>query len=791
MNSNQIKGRWKNLSRLKKTLIIITGVFLLFATLIIAFISPITKYLVEKLDEKYTGRHITMDWAYVNPFTGYAHFSNFRIYEAKSDSLFFSVEGVNINISLLKLFSKTIELSEVSLDHPIVMIIQDKNALNFNDLIELFSSKGEDSTKLPLHFNMLNFKIKDGEFFYLENHTPIHYSIKNVQVESPGMRWNSDTIYAKISFSSGIGKGEVKGDFTINIQNLDYRYAVIVQKFDLDIIEQYLKELTNYGTFSAFLDANIKSKGNFKDKENVTTSGQLSISDFHFGKTPAEDYASFEQFKLVIHELSPKNRIYFYDSVTLTQPYFKYERYDQLDNIQTIFGNAGENITNSLADAGKFNLVIEIANYIKVLSRNFFQSHYKINHLEIVKGNLKFNDYSLSEKFSVDLNPLSITADSIDKENERANISFQSGIEPFGEVMADLSINPKDSGDFDIHYKLQKVPIAFFNPYTITYTSFPIDKGTLALNGTWNVRNGIIQSNNHLLLIDPRTTKRLKKKDVHWIPLPIIMAFVREKGNVIDYEIPISGNLADPKFHLHDVIFDILENIFVKPATTPYRMEVKTTEIEIEKSLSLSWEMRKSNLLPKQQAFLDKIAEFLSDNPDATIDIYPHQYTVKEKEYILLYESKKQYYLKKHNESDSALTETDITSIEKTSTKDSSFSRYLNKMVKDSLLFTIQDKCNILFGPEKVNHQLMQLMQEREQAFISCFSKRNVQGQVHIAKVENVIPYNGFSYYKIVYQGDIPKSLLKAYEKMNDLDEKAPRKQFKDDRQKSNSKLKS
>ena len=37
----------------------------------------------------------------------------------------------------------------------------------------------------------------------------------------------------------------------------------------------------------------------------------------------------------------------------------------------------------------------------------------------------------------------------------------------------------------------------------------------------------------------------------------------------------------------------------------------------------------------------------------------------------------------------------------------------------------------------------------------------------------------------------MPKSLLKAYEKMNDLDEKAPRRKFKDDRYKTISKFKS
>ena len=51
---------------------------------------------------------------------------------------------------------------------------------------------------------------------------------------------------------------------------------------------------------------------------------------------------------------------------------------------------------------------------------------------------------------------------------------------------------------------------------------------------------------------------------------------------------------------------DLLENIFVKPATTPYRMEVKNIETEIEKSLTLKWEMRHSSLLPNQEKFIEK-----------------------------------------------------------------------------------------------------------------------------------------------------------------------------------------
>lgn len=53
------------------------SILIILAVLVIVFISPITKYAIEKYAERYTGRQITMDWAYVNPFTGYIKSRNY------------------------------------------------------------------------------------------------------------------------------------------------------------------------------------------------------------------------------------------------------------------------------------------------------------------------------------------------------------------------------------------------------------------------------------------------------------------------------------------------------------------------------------------------------------------------------------------------------------------------------------------------------------------------------------------------------------------------------------------
>jgi len=778
------------MSKLKKTLLVFASTIAIFIVVVIIFISPIAKYLVEKYDEKFTGRQITLDRAYVNPFTGYVYLSNLKIHELKSDSVFLSVDGVSANFEMFKLFSKTYEISEITLDHPHGIIIQSKKDLNFNDLIKKFSPKDNSVTnKNPLHFNILNMKVNDGEFYYQEKTIPVNYFIKKVNFESSGKRWDLDSIAVKFSFLSGIGSGDMKGNFSINFTNKNYRLAVLVHKFSLEIIDQYLKDLINYGTFTANLDANVKATGNFTDEENLNASGLIAVNDFHFGKTIKEDYASFDKLIVDIIQLNPKNHKYILDSVSLNHPYFKYERYDSLDNFQTIFGKKGSNVTAVTSDPAKFNLIIEIGRYVQVLAKNFFRSDYKVNRLAVYKGNLKFSDFSINEKFSASLNPLYIVADSISKNHKRVEVSLKSGIKPYGNIAVTLSIDPQDSVDFDIKYHLQKIPVSVFNPYTITYTSFPLDRGTLDVNGAWSVRNGFIQSTNHLVIIDPRVTKKIKNKDTKWIPMPLIMSFIRERGNVIDYEIPITGSLKNPKFHFHDVIFDVIKNIFVKPATTPYRQEVKDVETAIEKALTLKWQTRQNSLRSNQESFIEDMADFLVKNPKALITVYPQHYEAKEKEYILFFEAKKKYFLMLNKINPQSFCKADSEKIDKMSIKDSFFVRYLNKQINDPMLFTIQDKCARYIDSNIVNVKFKQLNQERENIFIAFFKKKEVESRVKFYSAVDIIPYNGFSFYKIKYTGDFPELLLKANQEIDELNNEAPRKKFEKERKKSKNRL--
>lgn len=768
------------MKKIKKAFKIIAITLVIATFVVIACLSPIAKYLIEKYDKELTGREIKMAWMYVNPFTGYIFINHLNIYEVSSDSVFFSAKGLSVNIAMLKLFIKKYEFTEVILDEPKGIIKQNYKTFNFSDLIERFSSKNKiKKNKKSVEFKISNIKINDGLFYYEELITPIKYFIKKVNITCDVISSDVDTIPIQFSFLSGIGKGALNGQFNINSKNNDYRLKILIKQLDLNFIGQYIKDLSNYGNFKAYLDADFSSNGNLLDKTAVSNKGFIKISDFHFGKTTAEDFASFEKLEIAIHELSPKRLIYYYDSIELHKPYFKFEKYDYLDNVQTVFGKAGSKVKEATTADAKYNLVIEIARYIKVLSKNFLRSNYRVDRFGIYDGNIKFNDYTLSEKFSIGLSAFNFTADSIDKRNKRVDFNLSSAIKPYGNIKMGISINPKDSSDFDLNFNFQKLSAAMFNPYLIKYTSFPLDRGTIEINGQWNVRNGLIKSKNHLVVIDPRVGNKLKNNNSSWLPMRLIMFVVRERGNVIDYEIPIIGDLKNPKFVLKDAIFDALGNVFIKPPTTPYRMEVRNIETAIEKSLTLTWQMRNSKISKSQIDFLERMADFIAANPLARISVTPYNFESKEKEGILLYEIKKKYYLKLYKKSANQYDESDSITVEKMSIKDSLFLKYINEQVKDVLVFTTQEKAQRIIDTHSVNLKYAKLNEERLALFLNYFKVNDHQSRVKIMKSIKTVPYNGYSYLKINYEGEFPEKLLKAYSKISSLNNESPRDKYK------------
>lgn len=747
--------------RLRRFLIRFVLIIAIFAILLLIIISPLSKYLIEKYDVKYSGREIELDHSYVNPFSGQVTLRNVEMYEQNSDSIFLKFKKMSVNLSILKLISGIYEISSFKIDEPQIRVIQNDTIFNFTDLINKFAVAKDTTPKEKLKINVLNLKLRNGSVRYVEEQLPLEYSISDINLSSPGMRWDSDSV--KGEFSLMPEEGEVTGDFIINTDTLDYDVNINIGQLKTGSFSKLLNNFADASAISGNIRLKLNVKGNVHNPMDIVAKGRFELNDFHFGRNAEKDYFSVNRLVVSFNEIDLKKGKYFFDSIYIDKPYLLYELYDSLDNYRLMFTRMlAKKTTEKVDSASKF------------LQWN--GTDYFINKLLLKDGNLIFRDFSLSESFSFALDPFNIKADSIDKLNRRVKITSNGKIQPYGSFSATLIMDARNDQNFDFNYQFRKVPASMFNPYIMTYTSFQLDRGTIEMTGDWTVRNADINSSNHFLVIDPRDTKRVRGRDTKWIPLPLIMSFVRERGGMIDYEIPVKGNLKDPKFKLFDVITDLLKNIFLKPPTTPYGLKVRNVEEKIEKTLTVKWRMRQIKIDESQKKFLEEIADFLKHNPEAIITVQPVMHMEMEKENILLFEARKKFYLIKNNKS--SITEKDSMKIEKMDLRDSVFMATIDSSFKNPLLYTIQEKCKKYVGEDFVERKYDLLLEGRQQAFMRSFIIEKVDKRIEFLKTRNEVPYNWFSYYELKYKGDVPKELSKAFNKLYDINTAPPREKY-------------
>lgn len=750
------KGLWKFI---KWLLLIIIGLYII----LIIIASPLTKYLVQKYDLQYTGREITLDRAFVNPLGGSTSLHNLQMREAQSDSIFFSAEKLSADLSLLKALRGIYQVNYIRLVKPEINIFRTDTIFNFNDLIEKFAVKKDSVEKEAVKFSVLDIKLEDGLVRYGEKAIDNITEISQVNFSSPGMKWNVDSLQGEFSFVPGAGSAS--GNFVLNTDSLDYRGNIEINGFDLAMFNQYFVKYAGKANLTGIINTNLSMQGKFKNFLEGKGSGKFELKDFHFGKDKDNDYASLERFLVEIRELDLKKSIYYFDSILVSKPSILYQMYDTLDNFRRLIPPKVKEKAEEATDTVDYLV-------------NIMGADYYVKSFALIDGRIEFNDYSIAEKFTFIMDKFNIKADTIDKQKRKVKIETTGKIYPAGNISSTLSMDTKNENNFDISYEMRNVPATMFNPYLITYTSYPLDRGTIEMHGTWNVRNRNISSLNHFLVIDPRDTKKVRGKNTKWVPLPLIMAFVRERGGVIDYQIPVKGSLDDPAFKLKDVISDILRNILEKPPTTPYRMEVRNVEKKVEKTLTVKWKMRQVRIEKEQGKFLENISKFLKKNPEAHIVIEPIVHVEKEMENLLLFEAKKSYFFETNGKKESALSEKDSMKVEKLSSKDPAFIKHMNSKMKNSDLLTLQEKCYNYIGKQIVKKRFDETVITRKNEFMKFFVKDKTDNRVEFTEMKNTVPYNWFSYYNINYKGDIPESLKEAFNKLYELDVDPAREEF-------------
>ena len=123
---------------LKITLIVLGSLILLyFVTLLVA--PKIARSYIEEHSKEMIGRSITIKNISLNPFTYVLDVDTLAVMEADDKTRFVAFDKFSMNINPLKLFTRTLDISDIYMKALYVRTTQHGERFNFSDILDFLA----------------------------------------------------------------------------------------------------------------------------------------------------------------------------------------------------------------------------------------------------------------------------------------------------------------------------------------------------------------------------------------------------------------------------------------------------------------------------------------------------------------------------------------------------------------------------------------------------------------------------------------------------------------------------
>lgn len=702
--------------------LLITGILMVLLVFAVLFISPITRYLVEKHSEEYTGRKITMDRLSINIFNGKLKANGLKIKEAGSKSNFFACDELELNLAVYKLWTAQYDITSLRISHPYIQVIQQGNHFNYDDLLKRFvynDAEKKDTAAAPVKYWVRNIRIEQAKILYTNTNPLTRIELKQVEIKLPQVAWNDPFYRAQASFVLGSG-GNGSADLLLNRDTYDYTLTTVADQVNIRFVYPYLKDYLKINSLDGWVGGRVRLKGNLNRPTAIAASGEISAGKFALVDNTNELLTAIDAATVKIDTLNTVKNMFNFSEITVSRPFVRVSMYNKGFNYERI-------MTTPLAVSGDTsskvysNIFLMMSSYIQEIVREYDVNNYKINRLRITGGQCIFTDFTHGDKFRYVLDSLNMSSDRLSSNNPFLVFAVKARLNTSGKMQGTLKVDPRHYKDIDIDASVKDLLITDFNPYSKYYVATPFLQGTISYVNRTTVMGGKLDSKNILDVKQIKTGKKVKNATAMNLPVPLAVSLLKDvKGN-IHLDIPVKGSLDDPKFRWGRVVWQVVKNLIVKAATAPFRLLANLFGGKEDDFKEMHFEYIQTDIQPNQQAVLDRLARVAADKPDLRLELVQVTNLQDEREVLAVYEAKKKY-----------LGITDVAAgkdiryrIDSVSNNDSLFVQYINARAGASVnLQSTEEKCVQLIGKDRLDPVVQSFLLRRNEAVMSYLTQQ-------------------------------------------------------------------
>lgn len=498
----------------------VLGLALLFVIAAI-IASPIAKHIVNTKGEEIVGRKLHAERVWVNLFTGGVTFKEFQCFEANGTTNFFHFERLYVNIAYPRLLGKNLKIRHFHLDCFSGQVLQNKDKMNFSDLIERFSANDSTSSK-PWKVYVGDIRLMHTSVYY---HDVLHkkeWQVEEFNVSIPGLDLSKENTNAGIDFALPTGGVlQVEADYsatgnliTLNLNLLDV---------NPDVFLPWVQDQIQVSSLHAKMNGRIHMQARLDNIENIAVKGSFNVRDLQVKDVDKNDVLFLDELRVTVNRIDLGTNTFEFDSLVfngLTGNYEVHKNRTTLSRLQSPSSSSGASSSKPVRWIAKTALLnAHDVMYIDYSHKNTWTYGFKTLQAEgryvsnFGRNIIKVNGTMLhNAKFKADF----VGCPDVKKQPTTVHVTLS-------------NVNLKD---LDILCR--------------NYTGYPVEGGTMYAESNIDFKNGQVTGNTRLVIDNPVIGKREKLTKAKYRDLPVRSTFksLVDSENRVHINAPLSADMT-------------------------------------------------------------------------------------------------------------------------------------------------------------------------------------------------------------------------------------------------------
>ena len=704
------KRKRKPLRKSLKVLIVIAAVLVGLFLLLAAIVSPVAHWYIEKHSKDLCGRVVTMDDLHINLFTGSVEIEGLVALEKNDKDTCLAFDRLFVDMSLWKLLGKTVQLNEITLEKPLVVIVQYPGRFNFTDICEFYKDDDDDDDKESTWVvDLRNISLTGGNAIYRDADVGSRFDLKQLAVKIPRIYFSTEKTDFGIDLKFDNGGG-LNVKLLYGMKSSEYDLSLVLTDFELDAIAPYLRQYLNINDFGGKLTAKLNLIGNTDHILEVVAKGDVKISDVFATDQSDKRLAAVRSITLEGINADTKKSDYYMKKLEVAGVNFDYEVFADHHTFDNL-------VKGSSAPADTVKTAADTSSSSPL--------HLLVDELVVTESSLNYLDHTMHHEVNVPVSNIDIRCNHFDPDAP-ISLGLKALVGESGELMANCDGSLTDFSNMKLNVFLKNFKLTYASPYAVEYFAYPITDGVLSFASTNTLVNNNISSQNKVDIYNCQVDKKLKDfKAEYNIPMRAAVYILTDRKGNIQLDLPVSGNINDPTFSYRKIIFKTLCNLIVKVVTAPVDFLVKAINGEPDLFDDMAYDIRPQGLGSESSDRLNKIADAMKEKPELHLTI---QQSVDIEENIneyALFNAQKEFYMQKHP---GQLTMEDFNNIRAIKPTNKEFVDYVNKRLEGntSTPIDIYAKCVALYDRQVLQQQIDANIERRNQQIVNHLATQGI-----------------------------------------------------------------